>query len=91
MQPLTEREREVLGYLDALLPTEEIAARMFVSVNTVKTPRAGASCGSCPRTDGTRPCDGPGSSVSSECRPREIANEWTSTGVCTTAHFIRPG
>ncbi|MGZ4625263.1 MAG: LuxR C-terminal-related transcriptional regulator [Kineosporiaceae bacterium] len=37
VQPLTEREREVLGYLDALLPTEEIAARMFVSVNTVKT------------------------------------------------------
>ena len=37
VQPLTEREREVLGYLDALLPTDEIAARMFVSVNTVKT------------------------------------------------------
>jgi LuxR family maltose regulon positive regulatory protein len=37
IQPLTEREREVLGYLDALLPTDEIAARMFVSVNTVKT------------------------------------------------------
>jgi LuxR family transcriptional regulator, maltose regulon positive regulatory protein len=37
IQPLTEREREVLGYLDALLPTEEIAGRMFVSVNTVKT------------------------------------------------------
>jgi LuxR family maltose regulon positive regulatory protein len=36
-QPLTEREREVLVYLDALLPTAEIAARMFVSVNTVKT------------------------------------------------------
>lgn len=37
IQPLTEREREVLVYLDALLPTAEIAARMFVSVNTVKT------------------------------------------------------
>jgi len=37
VQPLTEREREVLGYLDELLPTDEIAARMFVSVNTVKT------------------------------------------------------
>jgi LuxR family maltose regulon positive regulatory protein len=37
IQPLTDREREVLGYLDALLPTDEIAARMFVSVNTVKT------------------------------------------------------
>jgi LuxR family transcriptional regulator, maltose regulon positive regulatory protein len=37
VQPLTEREREVLGYLDALLPTDEIAMKMFVSVNTVKT------------------------------------------------------
>jgi LuxR family maltose regulon positive regulatory protein len=37
VQPLTEREHEVLTYLDQLLPTEEIAARMFVSVNTVKT------------------------------------------------------
>jgi LuxR family transcriptional regulator, maltose regulon positive regulatory protein len=37
VQPLTDRERDVLGYLDDLLPTEEIAARMFVSVNTVKT------------------------------------------------------
>jgi LuxR family maltose regulon positive regulatory protein len=37
VQPLTERELEVLTYLDQLLPTEEIAARMFVSVNTVKT------------------------------------------------------
>ncbi len=37
IQPLTERELEVLTYLDQLLPTEEIAARMFVSVNTVKT------------------------------------------------------
>ena len=37
VQPLTEREHEVLAYLDQLLPTEEIAARMFVSVNTVKT------------------------------------------------------
>ena len=37
VQPLTEREREVLSYLDALLPTDEIAMKMFVSVNTVKT------------------------------------------------------
>ena len=37
VQPLTEREREVLGHLDALLPTRQIAAEMFVSVNTVKT------------------------------------------------------
>jgi len=37
VQPLTEREQEVLTYLAMLLPTEEIARRMFVSVNTVKT------------------------------------------------------
>jgi LuxR family maltose regulon positive regulatory protein len=37
VQPLTEREREVLGHLDALLPTRQIAAEMFLSVNTVKT------------------------------------------------------
>jgi LuxR family maltose regulon positive regulatory protein len=37
VQPLTAREHEVLTYLDELMPTEEIAARMFVSVNTVKT------------------------------------------------------
>ncbi|HEY6797093.1 MAG TPA: LuxR C-terminal-related transcriptional regulator, partial [Kineosporiaceae bacterium] len=36
-QPLTERETEVLAYLAELLPTEEIAGQMFVSVNTVKT------------------------------------------------------
>jgi LuxR family maltose regulon positive regulatory protein len=37
IQPLTERESEVLVHLDAHLRTEEIAAEMFVSVNTVKT------------------------------------------------------
>ena len=37
VQPLTEREREVLVHLDALLPTRQIAAEMFLSVNTVKT------------------------------------------------------
>jgi LuxR family maltose regulon positive regulatory protein len=37
VQPLTAREHEVLTYLDELMPTDEIAARMFVSVNTVKT------------------------------------------------------
>jgi LuxR family maltose regulon positive regulatory protein len=37
VEALTEKEREVLGYLAALLSTEEIAGAMFVSVNTVKT------------------------------------------------------
>jgi LuxR family maltose regulon positive regulatory protein len=37
IEPLTEKEREVLGHLADLLTTEEIAAAMFVSVNTVRT------------------------------------------------------
>ncbi|WP_244928084.1 LuxR family transcriptional regulator [Nocardioides sp. W7] len=37
LEPLTTREREVLGHLSELLTTEEIAATMFVSVNTVRT------------------------------------------------------
>jgi LuxR family maltose regulon positive regulatory protein len=37
VEPLTAKETEVLGYLAALFSTEEIAHRMFVSVNTVKT------------------------------------------------------
>lgn len=36
-EPLTAREREVLGHLSELLTTEEIAATMFISVNTVRT------------------------------------------------------
>ncbi|WP_039739421.1 response regulator transcription factor, partial [Saccharomonospora halophila] len=37
LQPLTARERDVLGCLEELLTTAEIAERMFVSVNTVRT------------------------------------------------------
>ncbi|HEY3606212.1 MAG TPA: LuxR C-terminal-related transcriptional regulator, partial [Pseudonocardiaceae bacterium] len=37
VEPLTNREREVLRHMAALLSTEEIAQAMFVSVNTVKT------------------------------------------------------
>jgi LuxR family maltose regulon positive regulatory protein len=36
-EPLTEKESEVLGHLAELLTTEEIAAVMFISVNTVRT------------------------------------------------------
>ena len=36
-QTLSERELEVLRHLSALLTTEEIAAEMFISVNTVRT------------------------------------------------------
>jgi len=37
IEPLTEKEHEVLVYLGELLSTQEIAEKMFVSVNTVKT------------------------------------------------------
>lgn len=37
VEELTEKELEVLGHLAELLSTEEIAAAMFVSVNTVRT------------------------------------------------------
>jgi LuxR family maltose regulon positive regulatory protein len=37
VEPLTPKEQEVLGHLGDLLTTEEIAAAMFVSVNTVRT------------------------------------------------------
>jgi LuxR family maltose regulon positive regulatory protein len=37
IEPLTVKEREVLGHLAELLTTDEIAGVMFVSVNTVRT------------------------------------------------------
>jgi LuxR family maltose regulon positive regulatory protein len=37
IEPLSRREMEVLEGIAAMLPTEEIAARLFVSINTVKT------------------------------------------------------
>jgi LuxR family maltose regulon positive regulatory protein len=37
IEPLTEKEHEVLVHLAELLPTDEIARRMYVSVNTVRT------------------------------------------------------
>nr|WP_241733163.1 LuxR C-terminal-related transcriptional regulator [Aeromicrobium phoceense] len=37
VEQLTEKETEVLGHLAALLTTEEIAAEMYISVNTVRT------------------------------------------------------
>jgi LuxR family maltose regulon positive regulatory protein len=37
LEPLTDREREVLEHLAELLTTDEIAGVMFVSVNTVRT------------------------------------------------------
>jgi LuxR family maltose regulon positive regulatory protein len=36
-EPLTEKERVVLGHMAQLLTTEEIAGTMFVSVNTIRT------------------------------------------------------
>ena len=37
VDPLSQRELQVLQYLAAMLWTEEIAEAMYVSVNTVKT------------------------------------------------------
>ena len=37
VEPLTEREREVLVHLSGMLSTAEVASEMFISVNTVKT------------------------------------------------------
>jgi ATP/maltotriose-dependent transcriptional regulator MalT len=37
IEPLSEREREVLRYLPSQLTTREIGTRLFVSLNTVKT------------------------------------------------------
>ena len=37
LEPLTTKEREVLGHLEELLTTEEMAEKMFVSVNTIRT------------------------------------------------------
>lgn len=37
VEPLTNKELEVLGHLAGLLATGEIAATMFISVNTVRT------------------------------------------------------
>jgi len=37
VEPLTAKETEVLTHLEELLTTEEIAEKMFVSVNTVRT------------------------------------------------------
>ena len=37
VEPLTEREREVLRNVSAMLNTAEIASQMYISVNTVKS------------------------------------------------------
>ncbi len=37
VEPLSDREREVLRHLSAMLSTAEIGAEMYISVNTVKT------------------------------------------------------
>jgi LuxR family maltose regulon positive regulatory protein len=37
VEPLTEREQEVLRHFSGMLNTAEVAGEMYISVNTVKT------------------------------------------------------
>ena len=37
VEPLTDREREVLLHVSGMLNTAEVAEQMYISVNTVKT------------------------------------------------------
>jgi LuxR family maltose regulon positive regulatory protein len=37
LEPLSDRERQVLGYMPTTMTNQEIAGALFVSVNTVKT------------------------------------------------------
>jgi LuxR family transcriptional regulator, maltose regulon positive regulatory protein len=37
VEPLTEREREVLRYVSRMLNTAEVASEMYISINTVKS------------------------------------------------------
>jgi len=37
VEPLTEREREVLRYVSSMLNTAEVASEMYISINTVKS------------------------------------------------------
>ena len=37
VEPLTEREREVLRHVSDMLNTAEVASEMYISINTVKT------------------------------------------------------
>ena len=36
VEPLTEREREVLRHVSHMLNTAEVASEMYISINTVK-------------------------------------------------------
>ena len=36
VEPLTEREREVLRHVSGMLNTAEVASEMYISINTVK-------------------------------------------------------
>ena len=36
VEPLTEREREVLRHFSDMLNTAEVASEMYISINTVK-------------------------------------------------------
>src|SRR5688572_681678 len=68
---------EILHAMAAMLPTEEIAASMFVSVNTVKT-HVRSILPKLSRHVATRPCAAPARSASSERIPRrdQIMCRW---------------
>ena len=81
VERLTPRELEVLGHLDELLTTEEMAATMFVSVNTVRTTCA-VCCASSASTAATPQC---ASAARSVRRPRIAAVTTTTTQSAPTA------
>ena len=58
VEQLSDREREVLRFAASMLSTEEIAASMYLSVNTVKT-TSRASSGSSERPAGVKRYAGP--------------------------------
>ena len=37
VEPLSEREREVLRHVSGMLSTAEVASEMYISANTIKT------------------------------------------------------
>ena len=62
VEPLSDRERQVLRLLSAMLSTAEISSEMYISVNTVKTHLRSISA-SCRRLGAVRRSGAPGNST----------------------------